>query len=329
MICGALTINADEDEDEIKFTMRVAAAALPIGLGRSYRGKTFQLPRRTSMPLRFNSLLAQIGVAPDAVRLLRHQDSRAAKGKTPYELWRDDRTAFEIYQEGQSFGNRVKLKGDYWASFVVNPASETLLAGFYRCRYIGENDTERLWPHTVGSDPVGTCDVYALTLDPRLDDLSGRLTIEWGGGERSWIQRADNQDKIVLEIRQTFREPDFPGFARFITPLSKVEGLPVAWAAALSASQGVYLLSCPKTREQYVGSATGGDGFHGRWMAYVRDGHGGNIGLKSRDASDYQVSILEVAGSAKMVVVNACRSLPRPPGAFRCLPTNPSACRLA
>jgi hypothetical protein len=29
-----------------------------------------------------------------------------------------------------------------------------------------------------------------------------------------------------------------------------------------------------------------------------RDGHGGNLGLKSRDATDYQVSILEVAGSA-------------------------------
>jgi len=29
-----------------------------------------------------------------------------------------------------------------------------------------------------------------------------------------------------------------------------------------------------------------------------RDDHGGNLGLKSRDASDYQVSILEVAGSA-------------------------------
>jgi hypothetical protein len=66
----------------------------------------------------------------------------------------------------------------------------------------------------------------------------------------------------------------------------------------LSASRGVYLLTCPKTREQYVGSASGAGGFHARWMSYVRDGHGGNVGLKTRDPSDYQVSILEVAGSA-------------------------------
>jgi hypothetical protein len=33
-------------------------------------------------------------------------------------------------------------------------------------------------------------------------------------------------------------------------------------------------------------------------MEYVMSGHGGNIALKSRERSDYQVSILEVAGIA-------------------------------
>ncbi|HEX7184206.1 MAG TPA: GIY-YIG nuclease family protein, partial [Thermoanaerobaculia bacterium] len=61
---------------------------------------------------------------------------------------------------------------------------------------------------------------------------------------------------------------------------------------------GVYLLTCPKTREQYVGSATGEEGFWGRWQNYLETGHGGNVGLQSRDMSDYQVSILEVAGTA-------------------------------
>jgi hypothetical protein len=58
------------------------------------------------------------------------------------------------------------------------------------------------------------------------------------------------------------------------------------------------LLTCPKTSEQYVGSATGEEGFWGRWQDYVETGHGGNVGLKSRNPSDYQVSILEVAGTA-------------------------------
>jgi hypothetical protein len=62
----------------------------------------------------------------------------------------------------------------------------------------------------------------------------------------------------------------------------------------------VYLLTCPKTKEQYVGSATGANGFWDRWQQYAETGHGGNAGLNSRDPSDYQVSILEVAGSSSI-----------------------------
>jgi hypothetical protein len=59
------------------------------------------------------------------------------------------------------------------------------------------------------------------------------------------------------------------------------------------------LLTCPETQEQYVGSAYGEEGFWHRWQEYVQTGHGGNVALKSRDPSDYQVSILEVAGTSR------------------------------
>jgi hypothetical protein len=61
---------------------------------------------------------------------------------------------------------------------------------------------------------------------------------------------------------------------------------------------GIYLLTCPKTKEQYVGKATGENGFYQRWLEYFHTGHGGNVALRSRDPSDYQVSILEVAGTS-------------------------------
>jgi hypothetical protein len=77
--------------------------------------------------------------------------------------------------------------------------------------------------------------------------------------------------------------------------------LPKSWATALRSSRGVYLLTCPRTKEQYVGSATGDEGFWGRWQDYVGTGHGGNIALKSRNSSDYQVSILEVAGTSATI----------------------------
>jgi hypothetical protein len=253
------------------------------------------------MPLYLNTLFAQTGIALGDIRLLRHQDRRSIKGRSPYELWRDDQPAFELYQGTQSFGNRQKLRAAYWASFVTTPAGETLLAGFYRCTYLGISTADRPWPHAAGVDPAGSCDNYNLTLDEQLNDLAGRLLIDWGASERAWIQRADNQNKLVLEIRPAFREPVFPGFQRFVEPLSKVERLPDSWKSALSSARGVYLLTCSKTREQYVGSAYGEGGFYGRWLAYVYDGHGGNVGLKRRDPSDYQVSILEVAGSSATI----------------------------
>src|SRR5437868_4040482 len=83
-----------------------------------------------------------------------------------------------------------------------------------------------------------------LKLDPRLSDLIGLLVIDWGPGERAWVQRADTQDKRVVEIRATFKEPDFPGFLNFIKPLSDMGKLPQAWVAALRAAKGVYLLTC-------------------------------------------------------------------------------------
>jgi hypothetical protein len=89
----------------------------------------------------------------------------------------------------------------------------------------------------------------------------------------------------------------FPGFLDFMHPLSKIKSLPKSWTERLKEATGVYLLTCPRTREQYVGKASGGEGFWHRWMEYVKTGHGGNIKLKSREYSDYQVSILEVAGS--------------------------------
>ncbi len=251
------------------------------------------------MPVLFNSLLAQVDLKPEGVILLRHQDKRAARGRTPYELWRDDLPAFECYQSIQSFENRPMFsRASNWASFVATPDGATMFVGVYTAKYIGVLAEDTPKPHNDEVDLAGSCDIYDLRLDERLADLSGKVFIEWGDGTRAWVQRADNQNKPVIEVRPEFKEPEFPGFLNFTAPLSKVEGLPKTWSENLKHATGVYLLTCPRTKEQYVGSASGGKGFWHRWMEYVMNNHGGNVALKSREYSDYQVSILEVAGSA-------------------------------
>lgn len=250
------------------------------------------------MPILFNTLLSAAGVNLQDVRLLRHKDTRSARGRTPYELWRDDRPAFNVYQSTQGIANGKRLRASFWAAFVGTPAGETLFVGLYRVKGRKLLDQDTPMPHMNAIDRAGTCHIYDLVLEDNLCDLIGRLVIDWGRAGRAWIQRADRQSKEVMELRRAFKEPDFPGFLSFVSQLSKLNTLAAAWIEVLRASKGVYVLTCPRTKEQYVGSATGAGGFWQRWHDYVQSGHGGNVALKSRDPSDYQVSILEVAGTA-------------------------------
>ena len=250
------------------------------------------------MPIMFNSLLKDAGLNLSDVRLLRHKDTKAARGRSLYELWRDHPSQFDLYQSMHGARKRAKLTAKYWTSFLGTPGKKTMFIGVYavKNRRTLEQDIQK--PHKDGFWKTGICDVYDLVLEDMLADLIGKLFIDWGSGERVWIQRPDRQNKPLVELRKEFKEPEFPGFLNFIKPLSEINVLPRSWITALQSSRGIYLFTCPRTKEQYVGSASGQEGFWGRWQGYVQSGDGGNKGLKSREPSDYQVSILEVAGSA-------------------------------
>lgn len=256
------------------------------------------------MPLTFNQLLRSEGIDPGDVRLLRHQTDKV-RGRTPYTLWRDDPGAFERYQNTQDSNQRAHFRGRYWASFVAPPDGSTLFVGLYHVHLVGTVPAGAIDAFTgrgVGEDKGWTeYDQYACTRADALSDYIGRLFIHWGdtaSSRRAWKQRADLQDKPIVELSRTFREEAFPGFTKLIRPLSEIEAMPGAWKEVLASSRGVYLLACPRTREHYVGSASGAGGFLARWRDYVANRHGGNAELKIRDPSDYLVSILEVAGSA-------------------------------
>jgi len=250
------------------------------------------------MPLTFNTLLATAKIDPSAVRILRHKDKRAKKGKTPYELWLSDRPEFDRYQSRQAINNRPRLDALYWATFVATPAEETMFVGLYRVTYKGLLAHDEPMPHCDKIDEARKCDVYELELLPQFEEYAGKLFIDWGTGFRAWSQRCSSKDKPIVELRKEFKEAEFPGFNNFIGSLSTLDKLPPGWVTALRSVKGIYLLTCPKTKEQYVGSASGANGIWGRWQDYAENRHGGNVGLKSRELSDYQVSVLEVAGSA-------------------------------
>ncbi|MEL7475282.1 MAG: GIY-YIG nuclease family protein [Cyanobacteria bacterium J06555_12] len=247
------------------------------------------------MSLTFNQILEAENIDPRDVRLLRNQ-ARGDDGQTPYRLWCDDREMFEAYQSAQKVQDRSRLAATYWASFIVTADGRTLFAGLYNVA--GRSAIDDDWPYPIGSRPArGVDELYLFSPVTAFGDYAGRLFIDWGTATRSWIQRADRQDKQITELTARLNEPAFPGYTAFCEPLSRILVLPTTWTAALSAARGVYILTCPNTKELYVGSATGEQGFYGRWCGYALNGHGGNVKLRSREPRDYQISILEVAGS--------------------------------
>ena len=247
---------------------------------------------------KLSALLRGAGLEPSEILLLRRKDSRAAKGRSPYELWRDDRRQFQKYQSVQSVKDRKKFGLPYWAAFVVNAFGDEVFAGVWKAGPARLIEEER--PSIINSEVVlapGTDDEYDTSLTNRLGDLIGKLVIDWGKGKRSFAQYADKNEKTVLEIRQNEDEP-FPGFTTFREPVWRIPRLPQTWVSALTSCKGIYLLSSPKANEQYVGSASGESGFFGRWMDYATSGHGGNVQLKEKDTSKWHLTILQVAGSA-------------------------------
>jgi hypothetical protein len=148
------------------------------------------------MPIRFNTLLREAGFPLCDVRLVRHTGGpiRDRNRRTPYELWRDDRRAFDDYQSGHGRHNREKLNVPYWAVFVGTPHGKTLFVGIYALK---------------GVEKGRAYDAYDLTLKPALADLRGRLLIDWAAGKRqsaaarAWVQYAEKHDKPVAELLRT------------------------------------------------------------------------------------------------------------------------------
>lgn len=241
--------------------------------------------------LTFNDLLSLEGIDPAVVRLARHQDGRVRAGRL-YEAWRNDREAFEFYQCTQS--RDVFPVDSVIASFIVTEARKTVFVGLYSVASRGtcpDGMRDRLLDIDVSGKHH-----YDLRPLGQLAEYRDKVVIDWGPGTRSWVQRAANQPKPVLEIAEQY-EPRFPGFRSFTRLIGDIPSLPSGWQQVLRSVNGVYLLVDVKTGQQYVGSAKGADSLLGRWLTYAADGHGGNLALKAARRSGrrtYQVSVLEV-----------------------------------
>jgi len=158
----------------------------------------------------FNELLRANGIDPRDVSLLRHQTERG--GRTPNDLWENDREAFLLYQATQQ--DVRAFRKPYWASFVSPVKHETLFIGLFEAEI--DPEVEITWRDQLSGGPVGEGKnkpyyYYATRLSPLLSEYRESLRIEWGKSQRSWFQLAANSDKPIIPApEKTRRHPRRP-----------------------------------------------------------------------------------------------------------------------
>lgn len=150
---------------------------------------------------------------------------------------------------------------------------------------------------------------FDLRQSEKLSKLRDRLVIEWSVDTINWAKSGTTASGLpVVEIADPSNSKvPFPGFDRVLITHDELtavmeESRYQEWRTALAAVQGVYLIADTSTGKLYVGKADGGERLLGRWAAYARDGHGGNVAMRDLAELDmthrrhFVFSILRVFG---------------------------------
>lgn len=162
----------------------------------------------------------------------------------------------------------------YWVIFIADGGRRSRLWGTY------ENHGEEA---TISTKKYRCFDLRPTEF---LATLNDRLVVEWDN-PRSWHRSAGSATGArmpVLEIADRDKV-QFPGFDGVLLTYHELHDLVddpryADWRIALSEVQGIYLITDSTNGKQYVGKADGAERILGRWTAYARDGHGGNVALR-------------------------------------------------
>jgi hypothetical protein len=257
--------------------------------------KTHQMvPDATNLAgeLTLGHVLAASGLAWTDVIVLRHTFTDSGLRGV------DDLTAAKVldYTRWQGVGNKVGPNPPkLWLVFMAD--------GKRRSRLLAAYDNHGELP----AQRSGESRLFDLRPSPALTALVGRLVVEWFRDAVNWAKLGTSAAAFpVVEIADPGRVP-FPGFDRVFLTYSELQSLVTDsrysdWRTALGAVQGVYLIADDHDGKLYVGKADGQERILGRWLAYARDGHGGNVALQALAELDpgharhFRFSILRVFG---------------------------------
>ena len=238
---------------------------------------------------------------PEKIKLVRHSNAEISV----FETFKNNIKKFETYQSFQIRGKFKKAK--YIAVFSPGRGTTAIFLGIWE---VGESVLSEYFSEEIHSliDEYNfpkewhneDNEYYELKLCNTLKDLSERLIIEWGKAIVAWVQ---NKDKEIIEIKRKGNVLDFISYDEVqlkyeeLVDIIKNSESNYTWYSALSAVNGIYLIKDFSSGKLYVGSAYGEKGIWGRWETYVKNGHGGNKELITKDPKMFEFSILEIVSS--------------------------------
>lgn len=236
-------------------------------------------PRSAALPLALGHVLSAVGadhdppIGLDDILVIRHafKPSSHVGLQGPEDVTEDRILEYTRSQDIATTKFPAKPPR-YWVILVADGKSRSRLFGVYENH--GEvleekTDTHRFW------------DLRRMDF---LRSLEDRLVVDWTS-PRSWYRWGSSAAKLpILEIADRDAVA-FPGFDRVLLRWHELQDLIADpryadWRAALAEVQGIYLITDSSTGRHYVGKADGGERLIGRWTAYAKNGHGGNLALR-------------------------------------------------
>lgn len=184
------------------------------------------------------------------------------------------------YKEGQITIGLIKIKRheNYWLLFHIGKVTKDL-------------------------NIYGGFDGYEYETLTEFEKYFGRLIVKFKNTSQNMVRKAESviNDCCVEQILpNTFDDDSFPGYENINISWDEMSRIIEKdnWKTALQNQKGVYLITDISNGKMYVGSAYGENMILGRWEAYIKTGHGGNVGLKSLTFSyikkNFRYSILDI-----------------------------------
>jgi len=248
----------------------------------------------------FYNIVKLYGIDIDTIRLVRHGNAEIPI----LETFRNNRERFDTYQSMQApnkFSDAKRIA-------VFSPYRNTLalflgiwdITGYIENINLPKSVHSLIDKHSFPQNWHKEVCWYNLNYNSILDELTGRLVVDWGKSTLSWVQ---TKDKPVIEIKGKNSIGDFKSYDQInlsypeLRRIINYQSSNITWVTALSNINGIYLIREKVSGKLYVGSAYGGKGIFGRWQSYANSGHGGNIELMDLEPNNFEISILEILPS--------------------------------